>query len=68
MPISESKIRQFLYSQWGFPIRLALEATELWLLWNWLAPRTFGLGTIEIWEAAGWLLLVAGLKGFDLRI
>ena len=36
---------------------LALYPLGIMLLWNWLMPSLFGLGTISFWEAVGLKLL-----------
>ncbi len=37
----------------AFVALLALYPLSIMILWNWLAPTIFGLGTISYWEALG---------------
>lgn len=45
----------------AFVALLALYPLGIMLLWNWLMPSLFGLGTISFWEALGIKLLCSFL-------
>ena len=47
----------------AFVALLALYPLGIMLLWNWLMPSLFGLGTISFWKALGIKLLCSFLFG-----
>lgn len=47
----------------GFLLMAAGFGTVTMLLWNWLMPAIFGLGSISFWQALGLLLLCRVLWG-----
>jgi len=56
-------MRRFGYFALPMLLFVPLAALALMLLWNWLVPALFAIGTITFWQALGLLILLRILIG-----